>query len=102
MKMGGVNRSGQLHRISRTLNIYGNLTRLIGPQVIDRSQMIKMVNMALERLDAVCGYAELLDGQVAKHRHYTGRAHAPVLPQVGYFVFAFPANQIMDHRAFAL
>ena len=61
-----------------------------------------MINLTLERLDAVCGYAELLGGQVAKHRHHAGRAYAPVLPQIGYLAFAFLADQNVHHRAFAL
>ena len=45
MKMGGVNRFDQLNRIARTFNVHGDLTRLIGPQVIDRRQVIKVINL---------------------------------------------------------
>ena len=55
-----------------------------------------MANLAFERLDAVCGYAKLLGGQLVKHRHRAGHAHAPLLPQIGYFAFTFLAIQIMD------
>ena len=61
-----------------------------------------MINLTLERLDAVCGYAELFGREIAKHRHDARRAYAPVLPQIGYLAFAFLADQKVHHRAFAL
>ena len=47
--------------------VHGNLTRLIGPQVIESRQVIKVLNLTLRRIDAVYGCAELFGREVAKH-----------------------------------
>ena len=102
VKMGSVNGFGQLNGVARALNIHGNLTCLVGAQVVHRSQVIKVVDLALEGFDVVRSHTQLFDVQVAKYRHHAGRAHAPVLPQISHLALALLANQKVHHRAFAL
>ena len=73
----------------------------VGRQVVDRGQMVEMVDLALERLDHVGRHAQLLLGQVAEHRHHPRRTDAPELAQGLDLGFAFLADQEMHHRTLA-
>ena len=93
---------GQFHRVAGALHIDRDLTRLVGAQVVHRSQVVEMVNLTFELLQIVRRNAQFLGGQVAKHGYRTRGAGAPVLAQRRHLVLAFLADQKVNHRALAL
>src|SRR6185312_1843064 len=102
VKMSGVNRLGELHGVARAFDVDGNLAGFVGTQVIDRGQVVEMIDLALEFFDRIGRDAELFAGEVAKHRNHPGRAGAPELAQPGYFGLAPLSDQEINHRALAL
>ncbi len=61
-----------------------------------------MVDLALELLHVVCRHAQLLRGEIAKHRDRTRGPDTPEAAQVGHLVRTFLADQEMHHRPLAL
>src|SRR5205085_2377115 len=74
----------------------------VGRQVVDRGEVVDVVDLALELLDVVGGDAELLRRQVAEHRAGALLGHAPVAEQVGDLAFALRPQQEIHRRAAAL
>ena len=100
VKVARVNGLGQFYRVARAFNVDRYLAGLIRTQVVDRCQMVEVINLALEKLDRFSSHAQLLAGQVPKDRNGAGCRHAPVLTKSSNLAFALLANQEVDNRAF--
>ena len=97
-----VNGLGQLDGVAGAVDVHGHLAFFVRIQVVHGGQVVDMAHSAFQLLDVVRGNTQLLRRQVAKHRHRTCRAHAPVAAQIGHLGRTFLAQQEVDHRAFAL
>ena len=93
---------GQVHRVARAFDVHGHLGFFIGSQVVHRSQVVEVIDLALELLHIVGRHAQLLGREVAKHRDGARRAHAPKVAQVGHLVRTLLADQEVDHSPLAL
>ena len=102
VEMPGIDGFGEFHRVARALDVHGRLALGIGRQVVHGSEMVEMVDLALELLHILGRNAELAGCQVTKHRHRAGGAHAPVAAQFGHFTGTFLAQQEIHHAALAL
>ena len=102
VKMPRVDGLGQVDSVARAFNVHGYLSLLIGAQVVYRSQVVKMIDLALELLDIFPRHTQLLGGEITKHRHSPGGTHAPETAQICHLGGAFLANQKVHHSAFAL
>ncbi len=102
VEVPGVNGLGKLHRVAGAVDVHRDLALFVGAQVINRCQVVEVVDLSLELFHLVGGYAQLLGGQVTVHRNHPGRAGAPVFAQAGHLVGAFLADKEIHHRALAL
>ena len=93
VKVSGINCLGKFQRVAGAVDIDGNLACLIGLQVIDRRQVVKVGNLTLEFFDVFGADTEFFAGQVAMHRNCPGRAHPPVVTQRRNLAGAFLADQ---------
>ena len=102
VEMPGIDGAGKLHRVARAFHVDGHLAFSVGRQVVHRRQVMEMVDLALELFHVLGGHAQLLGGQVAKHRNGARRAHAPIAAQFSHLVRALLAQQEVHHAALAL
>ena len=98
----GIDGLGKVDRIAGAFDVHSHLGFFVGPQVVHRSKVKKMVDLPLELFHVLRGDSELLGREVAKHRHGSRGRHAPVAAQVGHLVCTLLADQEMHHRPFAL
>lgn len=83
VEAAGADGARELHRVPRALDV-GDLLRFgAGLQVVDRSQMEHVVDLALEPAHVGCGHAELGLREVADDRDHLLLVHAPGLAQLG-------------------
>ena len=104
MKMAGGYRAGQRHGVARALDVHRDLAFLVGRQVVDRRQVIDMIDPALELLDVRGCDAQGLFREVAEHRNrLTGTGvHPPIRLQAGDLAPTLLADQEMHRRILAL
>lgn len=81
MKMPGLDHPGKFNGMARALHVDQDLTRFIGLQVINGSQMVKMIDLPLELSDQIARHTKLVAGQVTRHRDDTRSAGAPEFTQ---------------------
>ena len=101
MHMTRVDRLRELDHAARALDVHGHLRFLVSAEVVNRREVVEVVDLALQALDHVRGHAELLARQVAVDRNRTCLADAPVCQQVGELPGALLAHQEVDRAAAA-
>ena len=105
VEVPGIDGLGQFHRVARAFDVDGDLAVFVSPQVVHRSEVVEVVDLPFQGLDGVGAHAQLLGGEVAKHRHRArfggAPAQAPVLAQRRHLALAFGADQEVHHRALA-
>mmetsp|Transcript_13045 Transcript_13045/g.52044 ORF Transcript_13045/g.52044 Transcript_13045/m.52044 type:complete len:688 (-) Transcript_13045:2028-4091(-) len=99
MHMAGLDGLRKLDHAARALDVDGHLRLFIGREVVDRGEVVEVVDLALEAFDHVGRHTQLLAGEVPVDRDRAGLGDPPEGQQLGQLGRAFLAHQEVDRAA---
>ena len=102
VQVAGIDRLRELDRIARAFDVDLHLRLFVGREVVDRGEVVQVIDLPLQLLDVVGRDAELLRREVAEDRTGARLRDAPVGEQVVDLAFALGSQQKVHRRSTAL